>query len=222
VIFDRAPELPEERLWLWRLFFPPVRAVVMRLVRVRVEGRENLPARGPYVIVSNHINWKDPPLIAIALGLSVRFMAKVQAFAYPVLGLILRGIGSFPVRRGEGDRRALVTALRVLAAGRILGFVPEGHRSEDGTLLRAKPGVGFLASRVPDVPFVPIAMVGTRQRLFRLMTGGHAVLRIGRPFTFNELSDEERRDEQAIADAVMRRIAPLVTDEMRGAYRTPH
>jgi 1-acyl-sn-glycerol-3-phosphate acyltransferase len=218
VISDHAPEWPVERLWLWRLLFPPIRALVLALVHIRVEGRENLPKSGPYIVVSNHINWKDPPLISIALELSVRYMAKIQAFGYPLLGYIVRATGAFPVRRGEGDRRALVTALKVLQAGQILGFFPEGHRSESGALLRGKPGVGFIASRVPDVSLVPIGMRGTKQPLLRLIFGGEAVLRVGRPFRLAELSDEERRDEQALTDAVMRRIASLLPDEMRGAY----
>jgi 1-acyl-sn-glycerol-3-phosphate acyltransferase len=218
VISDSAPEWPVERLWLWRLLFPPIRTIVLALVHVRVEGRDDLPASGPYIIVSNHINWKDPPLISIALDLSVRYMAKIQAFGYPLLGYIVRATGAFPVRRGEGDRRALVTALRVLKGGQILGFFPEGHRSETGALLRGKPGVGFLASRAGDVPLVPIAMIGTKQSLPRLIFGGHAVLRVGRPFRLAELAEEERRDEQAVTDAVMRRIAALLPPEMRGAY----
>jgi 1-acyl-sn-glycerol-3-phosphate acyltransferase len=218
VISDRAPEWPVERLFLWRLLFPPIREIVTTLVHVRVDGRENLPARGPFILVSNHINWKDPPLISIVLDRSVRYMAKAQAFDYPVLGYILRATGAFPVRRGEGDRRALVTALRVLAAGQILGFFPEGHRSESGALIRGKPGVGFLATRVPEAPLVPIAMIGTKQPLLRLIFGGHAVLRVGRPFHLSDLTADERSDEQAVTDAVMRRIAALLPDEMRGAY----
>ena len=218
MISDQAPEWPVERLWLWRVLFPPIRTIVLALVHIRVEGRENLPKNGPYILVSNHINWKDPPLISISLDLSVRYMAKIQAFSYPLLGYIVRATGAFPVRRGEGDRRALVTALRVLAGGQVLGFFPEGHRSESGALLRGKPGVGFLASRAGDIPLVPIAMIGTKQPLLRLIFGGHAVLRVGRPFRLVELSDEERRDEQAMTDAVMRRIAALLPDEMRGAY----
>jgi 1-acyl-sn-glycerol-3-phosphate acyltransferase len=218
VISDKAPEWPVERLWLWQLLFPPIRAIVTALVHLRVEARENLPETGPYILVSNHINWKDPPLISIFLDRSVRYMAKIQAFSYPLLGYIVRATGAFPVRRGEGDRRALVMALRVLGGGQILGFFPEGHRSEDARLLRGKPGVGFIASRVPDAPLVPIAMIGTKQPLLRLIFGGHAVLRVGRPFHLADLSDEERRDEQAVTDAVMRRIAALLPDEMRGAY----
>jgi 1-acyl-sn-glycerol-3-phosphate acyltransferase len=219
VISDKAPEWPAERLWLWQLLFPPIGTVVRAIVHLRVEGGENLPPSGPFILASNHINWKDPPLISIFLERSVRYMAKIQAFSYPLLGYLVRATGAFPVRRGEGDRRALVTALRVLGGGQILGFFPEGHRSENAALLRGKPGVGFIASRVPDAPLVPIAMIGTKQSLLRLIFGGQAVLRVGRPFHLSDLSEEERRDEQAVTDAVMRRIASLLPDEMRGAYQ---
>ena len=219
MISDKAPEWPAERLWVWQLLFPPIGTVVRAIVHLRVEGGENLPTSGPYILASNHINWKDPPLISIFLERSVRYMAKIQAFSYPLLGYLVRATGAFPVRRGEGDRRALVTALRVLGGGQILGFFPEGHRSENATLLRGKPGVGFIASRVPDAPLVPIAMIGTKQSLLRLIFGGQAVLRVGRPFHLSDLSEEERRDEQAVTDAVMRRIASLLPDEMRGAYQ---
>jgi 1-acyl-sn-glycerol-3-phosphate acyltransferase len=205
-------------MFLWRLLYPPVRAIVTALVNVRVEGRENLPPGGPCILTSNHINWKDPPLITIMLDRSVRYMAKVQAFSYPILGYLMRATGAFPVRRGEGDRRALVMALRVLEGGQILGFFPEGHRSESGALLRGRPGIGFLASRFPDAPLVPIAMIGTKQPLLRLIFGSHAVLRVGRPFRLADLTADERRDEQAITDAIMRRIAALLPPEMRGAY----
>lgn len=218
MISDRIPEWPVERMFLWRLLYPPVRTIVMALVNVRVEGRENLPPSGPCIFTSNHINWKDPPLITIALDRSVRYMAKVQAFSVPILGYLMRATGAFPVRRGEGDRRALVTALRVLEGGQILGFFPEGHRSESGALLRGKPGIGFLVSRAPDVPLVPIAMIGTKQPLLRLIFGSHAVLRVGRPFRLTDLTADERRDEQAITDAIMKRIAALLPPEMRGAY----
>lgn len=219
MIFAGAPELPRERLWVWRFLYPPVRAVVLALIRIDVEGSEHLPRQGPFFLVSNHQNWKDPPFIVFGLDLDVRFMAKIQAFDYPVLGFLLRGIGSFPVRRGESDRRALVTALKVIGAGRALGFFPEGHRSTDGSLLRAKPGIAFLIERVPDVPIVPCAVIGSKRSLVGLALGGSVRLRLGPAFGVRDLAAEERHDAQAMADAVMRRIAALVPPEMRGAYR---
>ena len=126
----------------------------------------------------------------------------------------MRGIGCFPVQRGHADRRALVTCLEVLRAGRPLGFFPEGTRSRDGRLGRAHPGIAFLARR-SGVPVLPVAIIGTR--------GARPLhpdirVRIGEPFLVSDLDVGSTADEQGLADAIMRRVALLLPDELRGEY----
>lgn len=210
------PETPRERLWLWNLGFPLVRAVATTLAPIRVEGREHLPATGPYILVANHINWYDPPAIEFALGVPIRYMAKRELFAVPVIGFILRAIGNFPVRRGESDRGALETALRVLGAGEPLGFFPEGTRSKDARLHRAKPGIAFLARR-SGAPLVPVAIRGTPEAGVRVPPRADIVVRVGPPFSLAEL-DGRQMDDQAVADAIMERVAVLLPSHMRGEY----
>lgn len=218
VITLGQPDWPQERLRLWRIGFPIVRALALLLAPARIEGLQNVPERGPYVIVANHINWKDPPWIAFAFDLAVRYMAKRELFGVLILGGILRAIGCFPVRRGESDRQALLTALRVLDAGQPLGFFPEGTRSRDGRLRRARPGISFLARR-SRAPFVPVAVTGTPEaRLLRPGAGAQITIRVGEPFRASDLREWSGTDEQALADAIMRRVAALLPPEMRGAY----
>src|SRR6266508_1936464 len=202
------PETPRDRLWVWNIGFPPVRAVATALVPIRVEGREHLPATGPYILVSNHISMYDPFAIEFALGVPIRYMAKRELFAVPVLGFMLRAIGNFPVRRGESDRRAIGTALRVLEAGQPLGFFPVGTRSKDGSLRRGKPGIGFLARR-SGASMVPVAVTGTPQAGVRIPPRGDIVVRVGPPFTLADL-DGRALDDQALADAIMERIAEML------------
>ncbi len=210
------PEWPRERLWLWRIGFPPVRAIVNAIVPVQLQGRENLPGAGGYLLVSNHISWLDPPMLEFALGEPIRFMAKREVFAVPVIGFVLRAIGNFPIRRGESDRRALETALRVLAAGQPVGFFPEGTRSKDGCLRRAKPGIALLARR-SGVPVVPVAVMGTRHARISLGRRTRVLVRVGAPIAASELVAAGTND-QAVADAIMRRVAGLLPEAMRGAY----
>lgn len=214
--FANAPTQPESKLWIWRLLFPPIRAVMLRYVRIAMHGREHVPASGPYILVMNHINWKDPPLVSLALGTSIRWMAKAEVFRWPIIGFLLRGIGNFPVRRGDSDRRAIVMAIRILQNGLPLGVFPEGHRSEDRALLRAHPGVGLLAERT-DALIVPCGVVGTPGAL-RLMGRTRPELHFGPPFRVKDLAPEERADHQAVADAIMRRIAAQLPERMRGVY----
>lgn len=208
-----APDTPQQRLFVWRAVFPVVRALALFLVPVRVEGLERIPPGG-VVLAANHASWKDPPLLTFALDRSVRFFAKEELFRIPVFGGILRLAGNFGVRRGEADRRALVTAMRVLAAGLPLGFFPEGHRSESGALIRAHPGVALVA-RKADVPIVPIAIIGTKRARVGAFWRRDVLFRIGEPFRASELGP---LDEQAAADEIMRRVAALLPDQMRGVY----
>jgi 1-acyl-sn-glycerol-3-phosphate acyltransferase len=212
-----TPTLPEERLYLWRAGFPIVRAIASFLCPWRLEGREHIPRSGAFILVSNHINWKDPPWIEFALGRAIRYMAKRELFQVPVIGFVLRAIGAFPVRRGEADRAALQMALAVLAAGQPLGFFPEGHRSESGALIRARSGVAYIAQH-SDAPIVPFAVTGTRQAKLGRFWRRDIVFRAGEPFRVRDLSVSSD-DPQAIADAIMRRVAALVPPDVRGVYR---
>ncbi len=209
------PDAPRERLWLWRVGFPVVRALANAIFPMRVEGLEHLPRSGPFIVVADHVSWYDPPAIEFALGEPIRFMGKRELFVVPVLGFVLRATGSFPVRRGERDRRALEVALRVLAAGQPLGYFPEGTRSRDGVLHRARPGIAFLARR-SGAPLVPVGVSGTPEMRLRLPPRTDVVVRVGKPFTLADV--DGATDDQAVADAIMRRVAALLPSHMRGAY----
>ena len=209
-----GPLWPARRLWLWQALFYPVRAVGRVLYPMRLVGGSNIPRSGPYILISNHVNWKDPPVIEFMLGIPIRFMAKIEAFSMFFLGGLLRGIGCFPVRRGESDRRAIVTCLQVLRAGNVLGFFPEGTRSRTGALRRAQPGIAFLAER-SAAPILPVGVTGTpTAKLFR----SAIKVRVGPAFTVADLAVPVGEDEQGIADAIMRRVASLLPQEMRGYY----
>jgi 1-acyl-sn-glycerol-3-phosphate acyltransferase len=134
-----------------------------------------------------------------------------------VIGYVLRAIGAFPVRRGEADRGALQTARAVVAAGQPLGFFPEGHRSENGQLIRARPGVAYIAQHSGAL-MVPLAVSGTRRARLGAFWRRDIVFRVGTPFRAADL-DVKGDDPQALADAIMRRVAVLMPPEQRGVYR---
>jgi len=216
-VFAGTPVLPEKRLWLWRIGFPIVRALGAFLAPWRLEGGENIPRTGGYILVANHINWKDPPWIEFALGHAIRYMGKRELFETPVVGFLLRAIGAFPVRRGEADRGALQMALNVVAAGQPLGFFAEGHRSESGQLIRGRPGVAYVAQH-SGAPLIPLAVIGTKRARFGAFWRRDILIRVGEPFHAADLA-VEADDAQAVTDAIMRRVAALMPPEQRGVYR---
>jgi 1-acyl-sn-glycerol-3-phosphate acyltransferase len=216
-VFAGTPVLPEDELWLWRIGFPIVRALAAFLAPWRLEGAENIPRSGGYILVANHINWKDPPWIEFALGRAIRYMGKRELFETPVIGFLLRAIGAFPVRRGEADRGALQMALSVVAAGQPLGFFPEGHRSESGQLIRGRSGVAYVAQH-SGAPIIPLAVSGTRRARLGAFWRRDILFRVGTPFRASDIA-EKPDDQQAVADAIMRRVAALLPPEQRGVYR---
>ena len=131
-------------------------------LRLKVEGRENIPKDGPLVIASNHLSLLDPPVLGTAATRKVHFMAKEELFV-PVLGTIYKILGAFPVRRGGADRAAIKHGIDILESGQVLAIFPEGTRSKTGELGKAQPGALMMASKakatIQPASSVPITSV---------------------------------------------------------------
>jgi len=130
--------------------------------RLRVEGLDAIPATGPILVVPNHDSQWDPVILGLAAKPKrrLRYLAMVELWKIPGLGLILDAMRQIPVMRGTGDARALDNAVAALQAGHAVAIFPEGRLSW-GEPLRARSGVGLLASRCPDTHIVLCAIEGT-------------------------------------------------------------
>jgi 1-acyl-sn-glycerol-3-phosphate acyltransferase len=189
--------------------------------RLRTEGIENIPREGPVIIALNHIAWTDIPLMSLRVPRITHYMAKIELFNIFLLGGILRLAGSFPVRRGEGDRESIRNAEQLLKQGEALVVFPEGHRSRTGQLQAGHPGTAYLALR-SGAPVVPVAIFGTQHTLKGLRYGPFAprvTVRYGKPVRFKGLDGKRTRETLArAADQIMRGIAAQLPPEYRGPY----
>lgn len=128
--------------------------------RLRVHGRERVPATGPAVVVANHSAATDGPLLYGLLGRRCVFLVKHEMYR-GVVGSLLRRLGHLPVRRGEPERTPLLAAVQTLRAGGVVGVFPEGSRG-DGNVATAHHGAAWLA-RASNAVVVPVAVRGTRR-----------------------------------------------------------
>ncbi len=130
--------------------------------RLRVDGLDALPASGPVLVVGNHDSHWDPVLIGLAARgrRQIRALAKSTLWKTPGLGPVLDGMGQIPIDRGAGDAGALERAVSELRAGACIGVFPEGTISR-GEQLRARSGVGRLATAVPEARIVLVSIEGS-------------------------------------------------------------
>lgn len=177
------------------------------LYRVRVDGRENVPAHGRVLVYANHIHAWDPPVVGCVLNRQVFFMAKHELFAYPILRPLLIALGAFPVKRGQADRTAMRRAMTLLEQERVVGMFPEGTRRRDGRLGKAAPGAVLLAVHC-KAPLLPIAIKGP-YRLFRPLR-----VRIGKPFELAEFYDRKLSagDLERAGEILMQKLAEMLQE----------
>jgi 1-acyl-sn-glycerol-3-phosphate acyltransferase len=147
-----------------RPLYALVRMVLAPLMRVwfrmRVSGREHIPAEGAAILAPNHKSFYDSFFVGICTRRHLRFMGKVELFEGWKGPLLVR-LGAFPVERGKTDTEALETARAVLAAGGLLAIFPEGTRVRTPDALGSpKRGAGRLALE-SGASLVPAAITGT-------------------------------------------------------------
>ena len=133
-------------------------ALSLLMYRLEVIGIDRVPPAGPLVVVVNHSNFFDGPVLFGSLPRRVSFLIKAEAVTGP-LGWLLRNVGQYAIHREIPDRKALLTALSQLKAGGAIGIFPEGTRG-DGTVQNISGGAGWLAARA-GATVLPVAVRGT-------------------------------------------------------------
>ncbi len=200
-------ETPGRRamLALVRVLFRPV-------MKLCVEGLENVPVQGGCILACNHLSNWDVFAMQLALPRTIFFMGKAELFRVAPLGAVLRDFGAFPVYRGEKDAWALMHARRVLDAGQVLGMFPEGHRSKGRGLLPAKTGTARLALE-SNCAILPMAITGSDKLLHSFPR--RTEVRVAFLPLLHAREDETPED---LTTRLMFRLAAALPPELRGAY----
>jgi 1-acyl-sn-glycerol-3-phosphate acyltransferase len=196
-------------------------------VRVKVEGRERVPKRGPVILACNHRSFLDSIFIPMVVHRRVTFVAKAEYFDDAKTAWFFRGCGQIPIRRegGSASERALASATEVLRKGGVFGIYPEGTRTRDGFLHRGHTGIARLSMR-NNAPIVPIGMIGSDEvqpvdrkmpNLFRRVT-----IRFGEPIDPQRYAGQENEHLalRELTDEVMFEIGELSGYQYVDTYAT--
>jgi 1-acyl-sn-glycerol-3-phosphate acyltransferase len=153
-LYKLFAEDPEKAQRFARMFMAPM---TQWLAPNGIYGVERVPTSGGLVVASNHLSAIDPLLLPISCPRTIYQMAKSELLEIPVAGEVLRWLGSFGVRRGEGDRDALRVARWVAAEGHAVGFFVEGTRRKLGYPGPGHAGAAMIAIQ-EGVPVVPCGL----------------------------------------------------------------
>jgi 1-acyl-sn-glycerol-3-phosphate acyltransferase len=129
--------------------------------RLKIRDADNIPERGGVLLASNHASFLDPPVVGVGYrGRPVHFMARDTLWNSKFGTWWMDHVGCIPVSRGTGDMKALRLTIKLLKEGKVVSMFPEGTRTEDGDLQKAKGGIGFIIEK-SGCAVVPAYIDGT-------------------------------------------------------------
>ena len=146
-------------------------------------GRENIPQKESFILVSNHGSLLDPPLLGHALGRNISFMAKAELFKIPFLGFIIKACGAYPVKRGIADKNTIKTACNKLSNNNCIGIFIDGTRQKNGRVNKPKQGAALLAFKNQKL-LLPVAIVNSHKLIrfkFFIPLFSKIVIKVGKP-----------------------------------------
>jgi 1-acyl-sn-glycerol-3-phosphate acyltransferase len=214
------------RLTIGRRIFRQVARLLMKLLKLlfmdaMVTGMENFPAKGPAVVVINHLGDADAVLVGASIPYMIEAMGKIELNDHWFVGPVFRAYGIIWVHRGRPDRKAIRAALDGLAEGRLVLIAPEGRQSVIGGLEEGNEGAAFLALK-SGAPIVPMAMTGTENdniySHMKKLRCARVTLAVGKPFFLQEQPDRQEMLRQGTRQ-IMESLASLLPESYRGNFR---
>jgi len=180
-----------------------------------------IPAQGPLIIVSNHVNFIEPLVVYThLLPRPMTFFAKVETWDNKLIGCLFDMWGGIPLKRGAADVGAIRLGLAALENGTILAVAPEGTRSGNGILRKGLPGVVTMALR-SGAPILPMACYRHEDFWDNLthLRRTDFQIEVGNPFTLETNGIPATREvRRQMIGEIMYQIAALLPPSYRGVY----
>lgn len=199
-----------------------IRVIIDLIARVEIEGFENIPDKGGFVVATNHLGRLDPTLLFYLMDGDFILTIAEKYEHHWLFGPLGNAVGGIWLDRFNADVGAIRKVMNRMKAGGILVIAPEGTRSKTETMAEGKPGVAYLAFKA-GLPIIPVGVTGTEDRLvikrLKHFKKSEIKIVIGKPF---DLPPIQRKDRDATlkqhTDEIMCRIGALLPEKYRGVY----
>jgi 1-acyl-sn-glycerol-3-phosphate acyltransferase len=198
-----------------------LRGITRTICEVDDSEMSRIPDRGPLILVGNHVNFLDAPILITHLQpRRVVALVKKETWDNPALGMLFSTWKAIPIKRGEVDMSAFRESLRVLKEGQMLAIAPEGTRSGNGILQKGQTGMVPLAIK-SGAPILPVVYYGGEVfwKNIRGLSRTPFTIRVGRKFHIKPLDGIPSREERELITAeIMYQVAALLPPAYRGYY----
>lgn len=149
------------------LFYRGVRVILSgfsRLFwRLSIEGRDNIPKHGAFVLAPVHRSNVDTVLACTVTKRRMHFMGKASMWKFG-FGVLWNALGAYPVHRGAADREALRKTTDMIATGEPVVIFPEGTRQSGPDVQELFDGAAYVATKM-GVPIVPVGIGGSEKAM---------------------------------------------------------
>ncbi len=196
--------------WILKILF----GWLVRLIWVeKVEGLENIPHKGAFIVAANHSSYFDFISLVAILPRRIYFLAAEKFYKSKFWYPFVAGTGQIKVDRENSDKKEVYQKVfSVLNKGDVLGIFPEGTRSPNGKIGKTFTGVAKFALEA-KVPVVPVGIIGAYEVMSRHdkrpKFKKNIEIKIGEPIYFEEYY--ERGD----GDLILREITDKIMNKIK-------
>lgn len=195
---------------------------------INIEKLNNI--KKPVIFICNHLSNADGLILNKVLkNHDVAFVMGVKLKEDPITNIGVRIVRTIQITPGSPDKSAVTNLIKHVKSGNNILIFPEGTRSRDGSMLKAKKGI-YLIARLCNVPVVPLCIYGSELYMPIDKSGNmnheefrqaNVVVKIGDPIDIPDKEKEESKQEyeERIINYLMVNIAKMLPDKYRGAYK---
>lgn len=196
---------------------------------IQVNGIEKVrDVKGPIIFISNHLSNSDGLVLSKVLKeFDPTFVAGVKLGKNKLTNLGILIVKTTPIKPNSADKEGLTKIVDITKQGGNVLLFPEGTRSRNGKMIKAKKGL-YLIARLTKATIVPLGMAGTDKLMpindegmeFERFHDAKITINFGEPFKLRAKGKEEDKKgyEGNVIDECMYKIAALVPEEYRGEY----
>ncbi len=173
---------------------------------LKTYGRRNLPQKGKVIIAPNHMSYLDPPIVGVAVRREIYSLGKKGLFRISLFGKILKAINVLSIKRGGASGSSLKKVIECLNRGEGVVVFPEGTRSRDGNIGKAKRGIGLLVVKA-KAPVLPV-LIEYNYNFFNFKS---VKVKFGKLLYYNNFP-ENKESYETISNDIIKQIKKLKED----------